>query len=113
MKNMDCKYAYKFTQKAETDLDDILRYIGEELSNPSAAATFARKLFEAIDNVRNFPLSAMLLDNEFLSDKNVRRVVVDNYVMYYTVRQSEQTVYIVRIVYGKRNLEEIYRSLNV
>ena len=34
---MECKYSYRFTEKAEQDLDEILRYISVDLVNPTAA----------------------------------------------------------------------------
>ena len=108
---MDCKYSYKFTEKAEKDLNDVLRYISEDLSNPQAATEFGKKVFERIDNIRSFPLSGTLVENYFLSNKNIRRIVIDNYLLYYTESDSQQTIYIVRIVYGRRNLEEIYRTI--
>ena len=109
---MAFKYAYRFTEKAETDLTEILRYINDELSNPSAAQDLGRKIFESIDNVRNFPQSGSVVDNSFLADKSVRRIVVDNYIVYYKASENEKTIYIIRIVYGKRNLDEIYREIN-
>lgn len=108
---MESDYSYKFTEKAENDLDEILRYISRDLCNPSAATSFGRKIFERIDAIRNFPLSGTLVENEFLSNKTVRRVAVDNYALYYVLSEKEKTVYVVRIVYAKRNLEEIYRSM--
>lgn len=63
---MDFKYSYRFTEKAAKDLDEIIKYIKEELFNPSAASVFADKIFENIDNIRNFPLSGMLVENDFL-----------------------------------------------
>lgn len=108
---MDFEYSYVFTEKAENDLDGILGYIRNELLNPSAAAAFGRKIFDSIDNVRKFPLSGMLVENEFIVSKNIRRVIVENYIMYYVADDEKKTIYIVRIVYGKRNLEEIYRTI--
>lgn len=108
---MDYKYSYKFTEKAEKDLFGILRYIGEDLSNPTAATEFGKKVFERIDDIRNFPQSGTLVENDFLSNKSIRRVVIDNYLLYYAENEVLQTIYIVRIVYGKRNLEEIYRTI--
>ena len=37
---MDFEYSYKFTEKAENNLDEIIRYIREKLLNPSAAVSF-------------------------------------------------------------------------
>lgn len=108
---MEFDYSYSFTAKAENDLEGILRYIRDDLLNPSAATDFGRKLFESIDNVRNFPQSGMLVENDFLADKKIRRVIIENYVMYYVTDDEKRKIYIVRIVYGKRNLEEIYRTI--
>lgn len=107
---MDFEYSYKFTEKAENDLDEIIRYIREKLLNPSAAVSFFKRVFESIDNLRKFPLSGMLVENEFLQNKNIRRVVADNYIIYYLTDEAQREI-IVRIVYGKRNLEEIYLEI--
>lgn len=109
---MASKYSYKFTEKAERDLDSTLSHIKFDLKNPSAAAAFGKKVFDAVDNIREFPLSGMIVENDFLSNKDVRRVIVDNYVMYYTANDDEKTIYIIGIVYGKRNLEDILKYIN-
>ena len=54
----------------------------------------------------------MIVENSFLTDKTVRRLVVDNYILYYKPNDSEKIIYIVRIVYGKRNLDEICREID-
>ncbi len=108
---MDFKYSYKFTEKAEHDLDEILKYIKEDLFNKSVASAFLERVFGSIDNIRNFPLSDMLVENDFLPSVGIRRVVIDNYIMYYFFAEKVKEVTIVRIVYGKRNLDEIYRAL--
>ena len=108
---MDFEYSYKFTGKAVNDLESVIRYIRDELLNPTAATAFFSKIFESIDNLRSFPLSEMLVENEFFQDKDIRRVVVDNYIMYYLADEAQREIIIVRIVYGKRNLEEIYLEI--
>ena len=108
---MEFKYSYKFTEKAEKDLDEILKYIKEDLFNPTAATAFFDKIFEGIDNIRNFPLSGMLVENDFLLNKDIRRIMINNYIMYYLADEKQQEITIVRIVYGKRNLEDIYRAI--
>ena len=104
---MDFEYSYKFTENAENDLDEIIRYIREKLFNPSAAVSFFKRVFESIDNLRKFPLSGMLVENEFLPNKDIRKVVIDNYIMYYLAGEAKREIIIVRIIYGKRNLEKI------
>ena len=108
---MECKYSYRFTEKAEQDFDEILRYISLDLANPAAAQNLGRKLFEQIDMVRAFPDSGAPVDNEFLSDKTVRKLSVDNYIIYYKAHYEEKIISVIRIVYGKRNLDEILKTM--
>lgn len=108
---MESKYSYRFTGKAEKDLDGILRYISVDLANPAAAKNLGRKIFEAIDNVRVFPDSGAPIDNEFLADKTVRKLTVDSYVIYYKAHFEEKTISVIRIVYGRRNLDGILKAL--
>ena len=48
-----------------------------------------------------------------MTDKDVRRVLIDNYILYYKAVGSEKIIYIIRIVYAKRNLDEICRELEI
>ena len=108
---MEFEYSYRFTEKAVQDFDEILRYISVDLANPVAAQNLGKKIFEKIDGVRTFPDSGAPVSNEFLSDKAVRKLLADNYIIYYKAHHDEKMISVVRIVYGKRNLDEILRNL--
>lgn len=108
---MAFNYSYRFTEKAQRDLESILKYIDSDLNNRTAAQTLGRKIFATIDSARNFPESGKLVENEFLSDKTVRRLLVDNYTVFYKAEKKENTLYVLRIVYGKSNLDEILRKI--
>lgn len=110
---MESKFQYRFSRNAEDDLEDIVSYIAVELSNPQAASDFVKELEKAIDGTRSFPESGTLVSNEFLSSTGVRKKLINNYIMYYLPVKEEQLIYIVRIVYGKRNMNEILRQLNL
>lgn len=103
-------FKYRFTKKAGTDLEEILEYISKTLCNPTAAASLFKKVFSSIENLCVFPESGALLQNEFVADKTIRKVVVDNYLLYYKMDAAEKYIYTLRIVYGKINLETIYRE---
>lgn len=104
-------YAYRFTEKAVQDLDEILHYIAIDLDNPVAAKSLSRKVFEKIDSARYFPESGSPVENEFLADKTVRKLIVDHYIIYYKAHHDEKMISVIRIVYGKRNLDEILRQM--
>nr|WP_302663492.1 type II toxin-antitoxin system RelE/ParE family toxin [uncultured Agathobaculum sp.] len=110
---MASKYQYRLSQKAADDLDGIVSYIASELSNPQAAADFLGRLEKVIDEIRSFPESGAPVNNEFLSNTKLRKKTVGSYLLYYLSVPETETVYIVRIVYGKRNMEEILRQLDL
>ena len=110
---MASKYQYRLSQKAADDLDGIVSYIASELSNPQAAADFLSRLEKVIDEIRSFPESGSYVHNEFLSNAKLRKKPVGSYLLYYLSVPETETVYIVRIVYGKRNMEEILRQLDL
>ncbi len=109
---MASEWSCLLTQKAEADFDSIIGYIAVELANPKAASDFADKLQMAIDETRFFPESGTLVVNEYLPDTRVRRKMVGNYIMYYLPSPSKKMVYVLRIVYSRRTVDEIFRYLD-
>ena len=104
---MESKYSYLLTQKAEADLDGIASYLSLELSD------FMDKLQAVIEETLLFPLSGSLVNNEFLPDTAVRKKVIGNYVMYYLPDTEQHIIYILRLIYGRRSIEEILRQLEI
>lgn len=109
---MASDFSYKFTAKAETDLDGIASYIAIQLGNPQATANFLDKLQAAISEICSFPESGSLVINNFLLYKTIRKKQIGNYIMYYFPDIQAKTIYIVRIIYGRRNLDEILFEMN-
>ena len=109
---MASKFRYQLTKRAESDLDGIVSYIAVELANPQIECDFVDKLQDNIEGARAFPESGSPVYNEFLQGENVRKKLVGNYIMYYFLDMGEKIIYILRIVYGKRNMDEILKTLD-
>jgi toxin ParE1/3/4 len=45
-------------------------------------------------------------DKEPWRSRNLRIMLVDNYNVFYIVDNSEQKVTVIRIIYGRRNIEK-------
>lgn len=109
---MESKWGYQLTQKANADLDDIVGYIAVEFANPKAASDFVDKLLEVIEEARVFPENGSLVSNEYLLATDIRKKLVGNYIMYYLPDSNEKMISVLRIVYGRRNMDEILRQIN-
>ncbi len=110
---MDCKYRFKFTHKAESDLDGIIEYISLELCNQRAAIDFIDKLRNILDETCMFPQSGALIDNELLGNSEIRKKIVNNYILYYISDDEAKEIKVLRIVYARRNINEILVQLGL
>ena len=110
---MASEFVYKLTDKAEADLDGIVSYISVQLANRQAAADFLDKLQAAINEACAFPESGVPAENEFLPYKAIRKKTISSYIMYYFPDMQAETIYILRIIYGRRNLDEILREMSL
>lgn len=106
-------YRFKLTARAQADLDEILGYLAVQLKNPQAAAHFLSQFQASVREVCAYPESGAPVDNEFLPIRAIRKTTVNQYVAYYLPDRAAQAVYVLRVVYGRRNLEEILREMPV
>ena len=109
---MTSNYQYHFTKKAKSDLEEILSYISIELSNPEAAASFLKDLLAVLTSICSVPKIGNIVENEFLPDREIRKSLVGNYVLYYLPDIKEKRIYVLRLLYGRRNLDELVREIN-
>ena len=109
---MTSNYQYHFTKKAISDLDEILSYISVKLSNPDAASSFLKDVQTVIASICSVPKIGRMVENEFLPDKEIRKSLVGNYVLYYLPDTEEKSIYVLRLLYGRRNLDELVREIN-
>lgn len=96
-------YKLVVSKPAENDLEDILQYISKDLSVPKAASDFLDEVLKCYDNVSETPLMYALCDNDRLKGKKYRKAIIKNYIMFYRVDETSNTVYIMRFLYGRRD----------
>lgn len=85
------------------DMDNIYDYITQTLCAPTAANNLLNKLLQEMERLKDFPLSGEIQPNTENLKREYRRLIVDNYIIFYTVDEQTQTVYIMRVLYGASN----------
>lgn len=83
-------YNVKITASAEKDLDEILTYIVEELSNPQAAGHLLDEITKTFHELAENPMIYQACTQPLL--QRFRKVVVMRYVIIYRVDTT--TVYV-------------------
>lgn len=104
---MNHKYKTFFTRKAYEDLRDLYRYIKEELQNNSSAIKIVDEVEERIAVLEEFPLSGSFVQDATLQRKGYRKLIINNYIALYIVDDQQREVHIIRIIYGKRDYQDL------
>lgn len=108
---MASEYKIRFTRRAVQDVTGIVDYLAGELANPTAAAALKKKLGECLDTLRMFPQSGTLVKNAYIPQTGIREKLIGNYVLFYQPDAEMQAVYILRVVHGSRDLDEVAKKL--
>lgn len=97
------RYNIEITEPAESDLYQIGSYIAKELQEPGLAQKLVSKIGDAILSLDEMPCRNGLVKDEQLSHQGIRKLLIDNYVIFYIVREENKMVTILRILYGRRD----------
>jgi len=93
------KFAVKLLRIAEDDLAEIIMFIAED--DVAAAGKLAVKIETRLARLADHPALGRIPAEEELARIGYRYLVVDNYLVFYTV--SAQTVLVHRIIHGARD----------
>ncbi len=105
-------YRIEYLPIARQDMVEIARYIGRELCNPEAARKLAGRMVQAAESLTEFPHSKPLYIPPRPLEHEYRKLIVDKYIMFYWVDERKRIVTIARVIYTKRNWEEILAEKN-
>lgn len=94
-----------FSSDAYIDIQSIQDYVEQELENPEAAVAIVDKIVNSINNLIDFPLSGVSLNNKIEIPNEYRYIVIGSYVSFY--RYKEDTIFIDRILYARRDYMRI------
>lgn len=97
-------YKVEFLPVAKQDLREIALYISNDLCNPTAAVNLVEEIVEATEKLSDFPYSHPMYYPLRPLKKEYRKILIKNYMVFYSVDEQQKNVAISRIIYAKRNL---------
>lgn len=98
------EYDVRLLRVAEDDLTEIVVYIAAD--RPSAAENVASNIEKSLALLSKNPRLGRIPKEEGLARLGYRYVVVDNYLIFYTIEQ--ETIYVHRIVHGARDYLRLF-----
>ena len=106
---MSNKYTVIYSPEARNDLRTIYSYIRNVLKEPKPAKEQSVRIRDQIKTLDTFPERNTSVDWEPWLSMGMRKMPIDNYVIFYLTDNETFAVNIIRIVYGGRNISEILK----
>jgi len=97
------EYKIQLAAKAKQDIRDIHNYITHQLKEPAIADRLLEQIDAEILKLQIMPLRHALERDEQLKLRHLRKLMIENYLVFYRVHEKTETVFIVRVLYGKRD----------
>ncbi len=101
------RYRVDVSDPAESDLRDIIRYISAQLSAPMTATKMIDVIEEAIAGLADMPQKCPPITDERLASMGYRKLVVKNYIAFFTIDEKSKVVDVERILYARRDWRRI------
>lgn len=105
-------YHVYYSPEAKADLKAVYSYIAFSLHAKIAAKAQTNRIRKEIRSLSFMPEKYAQVDWEPWYSQGVRKVPVDNYIVYYLVNGEDHSVEIVRIFYGGQDVEGIIGEIN-
>ena len=100
-------YQVVITNVAQRDLLDIFDYISFELKEPESARRLLSKIKAKVLSLVEMPESHKLISEVSYKEKNIKWAPIENYIIFYQVSDLDNIVYILRVLYKKRDWEQL------
>ncbi|MDR0426324.1 MAG: type II toxin-antitoxin system RelE/ParE family toxin [Clostridiales bacterium] len=94
-------YQIKFTATSEQDLRDIGFHLFDESKSPDIALAYVARLRSCVKHLAAFPDSGSNPHDRFLIRLGYKFIPEGDYLTFYKVAESAQTVYIMAVLNGK------------
>lgn len=101
------QYKILMTGPAVDDLQSMTRYIADELHEPATAKKLVGKIREAVMSLAGMPTRHAVVVDERLATLGIRKLIVENYIVFYVISEKDETVSVIRILHGRRDWEHL------
>ena len=103
------QYKVEITKEALQDMEDMYNYIALELLSPENAMGQYNRIADEILTLDTFPQRYRIMDSESEKQMELRRMIVDNYSVFYMIRADK--VIVTDVLYTASDIEVRLRGV--
>lgn len=104
-------YEVRLTPEVKSDLRSIFEYIAFDLQSVQNAAGQLDRLERGIASLDQMPERFPAYEKEPWKSRNLRRMPVDHYLVYYIPDHKSKTVTVLRVMYSGRDTDRQLKKL--
>ena len=97
------RYEVKLTAQAIGQIEGTVQYISKTLLEPGTARKWADALQSAIKKLDAAPSRYPLAEEEPWHAEGIRKMPVQNFLVYYLVDEERRAVWVTAVIYGRRD----------
>lgn len=101
------EYKIAITRPAELDLAGIYAYIADTLKEPMTAMRLYTTIKNEIMTLSALPERHPIVDEQPYAEIGVRKLFVENYVVFYVIDKERRVVSVIRILFNRREWRHI------
>ena len=105
------RYEVKLTVQAIGQIEEAVQYISKILLEPEIARKWADTLQSEIKKMDSMPSRYPLTEEEPWHTKEIRRMPVKNFLVYYLVDDEKKAVWVTAVIYGRRDQISALRDI--
>ena len=104
------KYIVELSETAEQDLENIISYLKYDLAGDIIADKYKMLFKQKLKDLENVAGSMTILDESLTGHKNIRKINVRNYIIFYVIDEEKSKAVVVRIGHAFMDWEKYLKD---
>jgi len=104
------KYKVEVSKTAEQDLENIISYLRYDLVEDIIADKYKILFKQELKSLEDIAGSMPILDEKLTGHKNIRKINVRRYVIFYIIDEEIETAYVIRIGHAFMDWEKYLKE---
>ena len=104
------KYIVEMSETAEQDLENIISYLKYDLAGDIIADKYKLLFKQELKKLADVAGSMPVLEENLTGHKNIRKINVRNYIIFYIIDEDMDKVFVVRIGHAFMDWEKYLKD---
>ena len=104
------KYIIEISETAEQDLENIISYLRHNLAGDIIADKYKILFKQELKDLENVAGSMPILSEDLTGHKNIRKINVRNYIIFYIIDEENDKAFVVRIGHAFMDWEKYLKD---